>query len=82
MSESDVSLELATLDEIVDELEKRTLSGVLITLSKDKSKSDWEVPDPRYWGGFIAAIGLVNFAKRVFENEAKLEREHGCDDEN
>lgn len=58
-------LVLATFEQLVEEMRRRTESMLLITLKKDKVQDEgwW----PEYWskGGQFVAIGLCRFAERV-----------------
>lgn len=57
-----VTLEEATLDQIMDELGNR-FTGVLVAYTRDSQRNrEMEVSQTRWRGGWTMALGLANFA--------------------
>lgn len=73
-----VELQFATTDEIVDELQRRYLSLVLITLetAKGKVNEQDEVMSSWYRGGWNACYGLVRRQAARMEAEDAKRFEH------
>lgn len=57
-------LEFCTLSEIILELDKRSISGVLHIVMIDKQDREVETGDTHYWGGAICALGCAERARR------------------
>jgi len=55
------TLDLATLDDLFEEIKKRSLSAMLVV---DIDRKDTTNVTVRYHGGLVAALGLVKYADR------------------
>lgn len=54
-----MDLELASLDDIAEELKKRSIAAIMVVLMKDKTDNTKEVFQSWWKGGFSTCCGLA-----------------------
>lgn len=70
-------LELATTDEIVDELGRRYESVIVAYIAPRESGDEGQLASRQYRGGWAAAIGLAEFFRQTTLSEIEPETKEG-----